>query len=54
MVRGYLTSDVFDLLIVFPVKLPRSEPSSSSWEDVLKFERLAGTASGVKSPQHTL
>lgn len=36
------------------VKLPRSELSSTSWEDVLKFERLVVPVGGVKHPQHSL
>ncbi|KAH9162591.1 kinase-like domain-containing protein [Lactarius sanguifluus] len=36
------------------VKLPKSELSSISWEDVLKFERLVVPESGVKHYQHTL
>ncbi|KAF8256546.1 kinase-like domain-containing protein [Lactarius quietus] len=37
------------------VELPKSELSSSSWEDVLKFERLAVPGAGAKHhPQHSL
>lgn len=36
------------------VKLPKSELSSSTWEDVLKFERLAIPGGGMKNPQRSL